>query len=61
MRSHVVTTAFTIITTGAWLVTFGIRLGHPNYTGPSSSVDAAMLLVLAYWFNATGIRQRGGS
>lgn len=61
MRSHVVITVFTTITAGAWLVTFGIRLGHPSYTGPSASVDAAMLLVLAYWFNASGIRQRGGS
>ena len=51
-------TIFTLLMTGAWVVSFVVRVFDEKFV-PPATVDAGMLLVLGYWFSTNALRRSG--
>lgn len=54
---HVVVTVLTLIVCFVWLVMFCLRIfAHVSIEG-APTMDAAMLLVLGYWFSSNAMKE----
>ena len=54
---HQVTTFLTMVIVGLWIITFIVRVWVP--LEQASILDAAMPLVIGYWFVANALKKNG--
>ena len=58
MHLHV-SDILTLVVVGAWLASFVIRVFNPTFPA-GAGVDAAMLLIIGWWFSAKAVKKRNG-